>query len=335
MKPTSLVTGGAGFIGAHVVNELIDLGHDVIVLDDLSGGQKENVNTSAELIIGSITDEKLVNDLFAKYKFTYVYHLAAYAAEGLSHYIRRFNYHNNVIGSINLINASVKHDIKHFVFTSSIAVYGTGKLPLTEDQFPQPEDPYGIAKYTVEMDLHNAHKMFGLNFTVFRPHNVYGPFQNINDPYRNVIGIFMKRLLQGKALPVFGNGEQKRAFTFIDDIAPYIAQCVNIKNSKNEVFNIGSDEVSTIKQLALKVGEAFERETSLEHLPQREEVFEAYSDHSKFIQAFQPAGSTNLKVGLQKMASWVKNTTYDNQSSSIPIEIEKNFPESWKGITNK
>src|SRR5262245_33437032 len=119
----SLVTGGAGFIGAHVVNELVKAGHSVIVLDDLSGGFSENVNTKAKFIKGSVTDYPLVQKLFSEYKFDYVYHLAAYAAEGLSHFIRRFNYENNLIGSVNLINESIRHKVKCLVFTSSIAVY--------------------------------------------------------------------------------------------------------------------------------------------------------------------------------------------------------------------
>src|SRR6185312_5713332 len=170
----SLVTGGAGFIGAHVVNELLKLGHQVVVLDDLSGGFKENINPKAIFVEGSVTDHKLVTRLFEEHKFDYVYHLAAYAAEGLSHFIKRFNYTNNLIGSVNLINESVKHKVKCFVFTSSIAVYGALKPPMTEDMTPQPEDPYGVAKYAVEMDLRTTHEMFGLNSIIFRPHNVYG-----------------------------------------------------------------------------------------------------------------------------------------------------------------
>jgi UDP-glucose 4-epimerase len=193
---TSLVTGGAGFIGAHVTNELIEIGQNVIVLDDLSGGFKENVNPKANFIQGSITDYELIKNIFRENNIDYVFHLAAYAAEGLSHFIRKFNYENNLIGSINLINESIKSKVKCFVFTSSIAVYGASQVPMTEETTPIPEDPYGIAKYAVEMDLRTAHEMFGLNYIIFRPHNVYGEFQNIGDRYRNVIGIFMKQLMQ-------------------------------------------------------------------------------------------------------------------------------------------
>jgi len=199
MAAKSLVTGGAGFIGAHVTRELLERGDEIVVLDDLSGGFEDNLPSGVKFVKGSICDSELVDRLFAEEKFDNVYHLAAYAAEGLSHFIKRFNYNNNLIGSVNLINASVNNDIKCFVFTSSIAVYGANQLPMNEEQVPQPEDSYGIAKYAVEQELKASHEMFGLNYVIFRPHNVYGEFQNIGDKYRNVIGIFMNQIMQGKS----------------------------------------------------------------------------------------------------------------------------------------
>src|SRR6187549_1460611 len=244
-----LVTGGAGFIGSHVAEALLGRGHQVTVLDDLSGGFTDNVPSGAAFVRGSVTDAPLVDRLFDERRFDYVYHLAAYAAEGLSHFIKRFNYTNNLIGSVNLINESVKHDVKCFVFTSSIAVYGPGQVPMTEEMVPTPEDPYGVSKYAVELDLNAAHEMFGLNYVVFRPHNVYGENQNIGDKYRNVIGIFMNQIMQNLPMTIFGDGTQTRAFSYIDDVAIPIAKCVDVKESYNEVFNIGADKPYTINEL--------------------------------------------------------------------------------------
>lgn len=151
-----------------------------MVLDDLSGGFKDNLPGGVEFVQGSVTDPEIVDMIFRKYHFDYVYHLAAYAAEGLSHYIRRFHYTNNIVGSVNLINASINSGpVKRFVFTSSIAVYGSAQVPMTEDTITLPKDSYGIAKLAVEVDLRAAHEMFGLKYTVFRPHNVYGENQNL------------------------------------------------------------------------------------------------------------------------------------------------------------
>jgi UDP-glucose 4-epimerase len=325
----SLVTGGAGFIGAHVTNELVGMGHQVIVLDDLSGGFEENVNSKAIFIKGSITDHQLLADLFNKYKFDYVYHLAAYAAEGLSHFIKRFNYTNNLIGSVNLINESVKHKVKCFVFTSSIAVYGKGQLPMREDMLPQPEDPYGISKLAVEMDLHCTHEMFGLNYVIFRPHNVYGEYQNLGDKYRNVVGIFMNQLMQGLPLTIFGDGNQTRAFSYIGDVAPHIANCVNVPEAFNQIYNVGADQEFTVNELANTVCDVMGMSGQVRHLDARNEVMHAYADHSKVQKAFNIKNSYTLKDGLAKMANWAKTAGSRKSGKFEGIEITEKLPPVW------
>src|SRR5205085_1430688 len=194
-----------------------------------------------------ILDTELIDRLFDRHSFTYVYHLAAYAAEGLSHFIKRFNYNNNLIGSINLINASVNYGVRCFVFTSSIAVYGAGQSPMSEEMVPQPEDSYGIAKFAVERDLKVSHEMFGLDYVIFRPHNVYGERQNIGDRYRNVVGIFMNQIMRGEPMTIFGDGAQTRAFTYAGDIAPVIAEAPFNSEAAGEVFNVGADRPYAVR----------------------------------------------------------------------------------------
>ena len=196
-----LVTGGAGFIGSHVADVLIARGHDVVVFDDLSGGAEVNVPRHATFVRGSIADPAAVDDLFSRRRFAFVFHLAAYAAEGLSHFIKRFNYTNNLIGSVNLINASVNTGVTGFVFTSSIAVYGASPhLPMTEDTFPHPDDPYGIAKLRRRAGTGGLPERCSVSITLSSgPTTCIGPRQNIADRYRNVIGIFMNQILQGRS----------------------------------------------------------------------------------------------------------------------------------------
>jgi UDP-glucose 4-epimerase len=325
----SLVTGGAGFIGAHLTNELIKQGHQVIVLDDLSGGFEENVNPQAIFIKGSIMDHQLLEDIFNQYKFDYVYHLAAYAAEGLSHFIKRFNYNNNLIGSVNLINESVKHKIKCFVFTSSIATYGSIPPPMKEDMQPQPEDPYGIAKYAVEQDLKVTHEMFGLNYIIFRPHNVYGEYQNLGDRYRNVVGIFMNQLMQGKPLTIFGDGTQTRAFSYIGDVAPYIANSVGNPKAYNQVFNIGADQNYTVKDLATSVMESIGLKSEIRYVEARQEALHAYASHQKAKEVFNITSYTSLNDGLKKMADWAKKTGIKKSKKFEGIEIIEKLPPLW------
>ena len=342
-KKTVLVTGGAGFIGSHVARELLSSGYKVIIIDDLSGGFLSNVPEGAIFIKGSVVDENFIKSVFNEYQIDYVFHLAAYAAEGLSHFIRRFNYQNNLIGSINLINESIKHEIKCFVFTSSIAVYGEGQTPFSEETVPKPEDPYGISKLAVEMDLMNARKMFGMDYIIFRPHNVYGENQNIGDKYRNVIGIFLNRIMQNKSIPIFGDGSQTRAFSYISDVSVPIARSIELNESYNQVYNIGGDIPYSVKHLAELIIASFgSRHSStpslalydqikIEYLEARNEVLHAYADHSKAKKIFgEYMKGIPIEEGISKMVEWAKGTGPMEPTRFEHIEIEKNLPVSWR-----
>jgi UDP-glucose 4-epimerase len=325
-----LVTGGAGFIGSHVAEALVNGHHRVTVLDDLSGGFVENLVEGVDFIHGSINDVDLVNQLFTTDKFEYVFHLAAYAAEGLSHFIKRYNYHNNLIGSINLINASINTGVKCFVFTSSIAVYGDSLvLPMTEDTPASPEDPYGIAKLAVEQELRVCKYMFDMDYVIFRPHNVYGERQNIGDKYRNVVGIFMNQILLGKPMTIFGDGSQTRAFSYIGDIAPIIAEAIDKPEAYNQVFNIGADQPYAVNELAGHVAQAMGVEPNIVYLPPRNEVSNAYSSHDKVRRVFGDQQRYNLEEGLSRMATWVKQHGARRSQEFEGIEVRKNFPQAW------
>ena len=329
MAETVLVTGAAGFIGSHVAKRCLELGMEVVGLDDLSGGFAENVPKGARLVEGSVTDVSLVERLFREHRFRHVYHLAAYAAEGLSHFIRRFNYETNLVGSINLVNESVRHEVESFVFTSSIAVYGAGQTPMTEDLTPRPEDPYGVSKYAVELDLEAAHRMFGLRYVVFRPHNVYGERQNIADRYRNVIGIFMNQVMQGQPMTVFGDGTQTRAFSHVDDVAPIIARAPRVPAAGNQVFNIGADVPYSVNDLAAEVARAFGVEPRVTHLPARNEVLHAFSSHEKVARVFGQSPAVPLREGISRMAEWAKQRGAMAPVVFRNIEVRKNLPPSW------
>lgn len=324
-----LVTGAAGFIGSHVAEHCLREGMQVVAVDDLSGGFLENLPNGVKWIQADLTDPGMVDALWEHGPFDTVYHLAAYAAEGLSHFIRRYNYTVNVIASVNLINASVRHGVECFVFTSSIAVYGRNQVPMHEHLVPRPEDPYGISKYAVELDLNAAHEMFGLKYIIFRPHNVYGERQNIADKYRNVIGIFMNQSLKGEPMTIFGDGMQTRAFTCIDDVAPIIARSPQIDGAMNRVFNIGADTPYTVRQLAEEVAAALGVPCRVTHLPARNEVVHAFSSHDALRDVFAPAPPTELGVGIHRMAEWVRQRGSMQPVVFRNIEVLKNLPPSW------
>lgn len=298
----ALVTGGAGFIGSHVADRLARAGHDVAVLDDMSGGHWRNINHPHWNV--DLTDERKVAAAFAHVKPELVVHCAAYAAEGLSHWMRSYCYTQNLVGWANLANQAVKHGTRRIVACSSMAVYGGQEPPFTEDMSPLPEDPYGAAKAAMEVDLRALGDVHGIEWMVIRPHNVYGPRQNLADPYRNVVGIFMRQAMSGQPLTVFGDGGQTRAFSFIDDVANAIGWLALSQHSG--VVNVGGEEPIAILELAERVLAATGSRSKVTHLAPRHEVRDAWCDHTVLRGLLGGWEPTPMDVGIGVMAEWAK-----------------------------
>ena len=245
-----LITGVAGLLGSRLADWVIDnTENEVIGVDDLSGGYIENVNSKVKFYEFDLVDQSQVKSLFKKESPDIVYHYAAYAAEGLSPFIRKYNYENNLIASTNLITNSIQYDVKRFIFASSMSVYGDKyEPPFSEEMQQVPIDPYGIAKYSVEQDLKIAYVQHGLEYTIIRPHNFYGINQNIWDKYRNVLGIWMYQILEGKEPTIFGDGEQVRAFSYVDDsIKPFWNASQN-DDCIDQIINLGGIKEHTINE---------------------------------------------------------------------------------------
>jgi UDP-glucose 4-epimerase len=318
-------------MGSHLVDELVGMGHEVSVIDNLSGGFIENHNEETALHIRDITDEESVAYVFSFVKPQLVFHLAAYAAEGLSPFIRRHNYMNNVVGSANVINESIKHKVEFFCYTSSMAVYGNQPAPFTENMDLRPIDPYGVAKAAVERDLEIAHQQHGLNYVVFRPHNVYGPRQNLGDPYRNVVGIWMRQIKNGEPLTIYGDGTQVREFTYIDDVTPYISRSYHHEYHLGRTFNLGLGEQIEINQLAEKVGALAGVYAQHKRLPKRHEVHSSYPSTDLFKNEFSPDRPMNLTSGLISMWDWAKDAPV--RRSKLPeIEVREGLYPQWREL---
>jgi UDP-glucose 4-epimerase len=328
-----VVTGGAGFIGSHVARALLDRGHGVLVVDDLSGGFEDNIPAGAGFERLSITDN--LDPLFQRFKPDIVYHLAAYAAEGLSHHIPVFNYANNLLGTANVLGAGYRAGITHFVFTSSIAAYGhpQSSAPFREADACIPCDPYGVAKLACENHIRVFHDYYRRpSYTIFRPHNVFGPHQNTSDPYRNVVGIFMKNILSGEPLPIFGDGSQTRSFSYISGVSECLAEAPFVNEARNRVFNIGTDEQMSVKELAGHVCRLFGARENLVFLPARDEVSHAHADHTQVRKVFPKAFDdwTTTADGLSAMADHVKNHVLPKITDCpSAIEIPDRLPPSW------
>jgi UDP-glucose 4-epimerase len=331
----AVVTGGAGFIGSHVAGRLVQKGWDVVVIDDLSGGFRDNIPEGARFEQRDITQP--LDDLFGRFNPDVVYHLAAYAAEGLSHHIPVFNYTNNITGTANVLAATRRAAARHFVFTSSIATYGhsSSGAPFTEETPADPVDPYGIAKLACEQHIRAFdHYYGGPAYTVFRPHNVFGPRQNVADPYRNVVGIFMARALEGRPMPVFGDGTQTRSFSYIDVVAEAIAQAPDIPAARNATFNIGGDEAMSVRDLARKIADVMDVPDDVQFLPARKEVQHAHCDHALARRVFADIYATwsvDIASGLRLMADYVRSRPIPNPTECpAPIELTELLPPIWE-----
>lgn len=326
-----LITGVAGLIGSRLSDWIIENVKDahVVGIDDLSGGYKENVNSKVEFWQMDLVTRPIEN-CFEVHKFDYVFHLAAYAAEGLSPFIRSYNYKNNLVATSRIISLCIKHDVKRLVFTSSLAVYGHGTGGIFEEsQTPKPIDPYGVAKYACEMDIQIAGEQHGLDWCIIRPHNVYGIKQNIWDKYRNVLGIWMYQHLKGEPMTIFGDGEQTRAFSFIDDsIEPLWNSAIKPEASK-EIINLGGIEEISIKY-ASEILRDIIGEGEVIHLEGRHEVKHSIPTYQKSVDLLNFSYKTTMKEGLTIMWDWAKQQPLRERFVWEEYELDKGIYNFWK-----
>ncbi len=328
-----LITGVAGLLGSRLSDWIIEKypQYKVVGIDDLSGGYRENINPKVDFWEINITDPKHRLDLcFSDNKFDYVFHFAAYAAEGLSPFIRQYNYDNNLKATARIVNECIKNDVKRLVFTSTLAVYGHGYGGVfDESQIPNPIDPYGVAKYACEMDIRIAGEQHGLDWCIIRPHNVYGIKQNIWDKYRNVLGIWMYQAIKGEPMTIFGDGEQTRAFSYIDDIIePLWRSAVSPKSSK-EIINLGGIEEFSINEANLILREITGFD-SVSYMESRHEVKNSIPTWKKSEEILGFKHETSLKEGLAKMWDWAKNQPRRERFIWPSYEIDKGIYKFWK-----
>lgn len=331
-KQTVLITGVAGLLGSRLADWIIanKSEYTVVGIDDLSGGYLENVHPEVIFNKLDLVNQISVAEVFEKYKPEYVYHMAAYAAEGLSPFIRNYNYQNNLVATANIVNECIKHDVKRLVFTSTLAVYGHGYGGIfNETQVPKPIDPYGVAKYACEMDIQIAGEQHGLDWTILRPHNVYGIKQNIWDRYRNVLGIWMYQHMNGKPMTIFGDGHQTRAFSYIDDnLEPFWNAAISPKASK-EIVNIGGTKESSILE-AVETLHQIVGNGNIRMLEARHEVKHSIPTWQKSIEILDYKHKTDLKEGLTTMWEWAQTQPLREQFTWQQYELEKGIYSFWK-----
>jgi len=331
MSKKILITGVAGLLGSRLADWIIEHKpeYTVVGIDDLSGGFKENVNDKVDFWEMDLVNHPIEN-CFEVNKFDYVFHFAAYAAEGLSPFIRTFNYDNNLKVTARIVNECIKHDVKRLVFTSTLAVYGHGSEGIfNETQQQAPIDPYGVAKYACEMDIEIAAEQHGLDYCIIRPHNVYGVKQNIWDKYRNVLGIWMFQHLNGMPMTIFGDGNQSRAFSYIDDILSPLWNAAVLPQASKEIINLGGVEETTINE-ANQILREITKDGKVEYLEARHEVKHSIPTFQKSIDILGFKHTTSLRKGLTEMWEWAKKQPMRERFVWPKYELEKGIYSFWK-----
>lgn len=332
-KKTILITGVAGLIGSRLADWLIEKypHYKVVGIDDLSGGYTQNINPDLDFWeINLINPDHRLDLCFSENKFDYVFHFAAYAAEGLSPFIRQYNYDNNLKATARIVNECIKNDVRRLVFTSTLAVYGHGYGGIfDESQVPKPIDPYGVAKYACEMDIQIAGEQHGLDWCIIRPHNVYGIKQNIWDKYRNVLGIWMYQILNDEPMSIFGDGSQTRAFSYIDDIIPPLWNSAVSDGASKEIINLGGIQEYSINQ-ANQILTEITGYTKRIYLEARHEVKNSIPTWKKSEDILGFKHNTSLNEGLLRMWNWALVQPKRERFIWPSYELDKGIYSFWK-----
>jgi len=324
-----LVTGGAGFMGSWLVDELINRGHEVTSVDDLSGGFMRNVSKGCRFVKMDLRDAKKVDRVVKGQDI--ICHLAAYAAEGQSVFSPIEINDINITPMNNLLVSAVNHDVKKFLFTSSMAVYGSQKAPFSESMPAKPDDPYGVGKLYCERMLQIFSEVYDFDHVIIRPHNVFGIRQNISDPYRNVLGIWINSIMRGKPPYIYGDGRQTRAFSYIEDNNPALANAVEWEKANGQVINLGSHESISINDACRIVLDIMDSKLKPIYLEERPcEVKDAYCTTEKSERILKYRTNHSLRQGLGKMIGWAMEIGKQKPSYRIPLEITKRAPKVWR-----
>lgn len=332
MAERILVTGAAGFIYSHVAEHLANEGHEVYGIDNLSIGRVSNVPDNIRFEMADMRDKDKMHDIVRDFRPTIIHHGAAWAHEGLSQFMPILITENNYNAYLNLLVPAIRYGTRRIVMASSMSVYGAQKPPFDESMKTKPEDIYAIAKASMEKATEVLADVHGFDFTIVRPHNVYGPRQIIWDPYRNVVGIFVNRIMRGQPPIIYGDGKQTRSFSFIDDVAPYIAKAGFLEETKGETINVGPLEEYTINELADVVIDTFGVNMEPRHLPDRpREVKHAFCTNDKARRLLGYRTSVTLEEGVRRMVDWAKTLGPQEFQYLEDLELEGDkVPSTWK-----
>lgn len=324
------ITGIAGFLGSHLADRMLQLGHEVAGNDTLIGGYRDNVPKKAKLYVVDCCDIEKMN--YVLQDIDVVIHTAATAHEGLSVFSPSFITKNIFEASVATISAAVQNKVKRFVYCTSMARYGNQPHPFTEDMTPQPVDPYGVAKVAGEDVLKILCETHGMEWNIAVPHNIVGPRQKYDDPFRNVMSIMINRNLRGLPAIIYGDGQQTRCFSYVDDCVGSLEKMALDPKVVSQIINIGPDDGTvTIKDLAKLVADATGFKGEAIHMPDRpREVKHADCSADKARWLLNYETKTTLQQSIQETVDYIKEKGPKPFDYAYPLEIiTDKTPKTW------
>ena len=328
-----LITGVAGFLGSHLADWLIRDGHKVVGVDNLLGGYEDNVSNDVEFYKDDSRDFDKMKSLTKGVDI--VYHCAAAPHEGLSVFSPNIITEHTYNSTVATVSAAVINSVKRVVFCSSMARYGEQeRLPFTEDMAPKPKDPYGVAKYAAELVTESLCRAHGLEYVHAIPHNIIGPRQKYDDPYRNVASIMINLMLQGRQPIIYGDGEQKRGFSFVNDVVDPLVKMGFQANVVGEAINVGPDEeYVSVNELAQRIAVLMDfKSLKPVYVGDRPmEVKYATCSAEKSRRLLDYKTTYTLDRGLSEMIDWIKERGARPFRYHMALEIiNDKTPSTWK-----
>ena len=325
------VTGVAGFLGSHLAENMLEMGHEVVGIDSLIGGEIINVPPSVEFYQYDCCDRNSVARVSRGCDV--VYHCAATAYEGLSVFSPALISRNIIDASVSVFSAAIENKVKRIIFCSSMARYGTNEVPFKETFEPRPQDPYGIAKVAAEQMLRVLCQVHDVEYVIAVPHNIIGPRQKFDDPYRNVASIMINLMMQNRQPIIYGDGEQKRCFSFVEDCLSCLVKMVNSPKVVGEVINIGPDEeFVTINQLFATIKDLLGFRGEPIYMPDRpQEVRFATCSADKARALLDYKSKVKLEAGLRSMIQYIGGRGPRKFRYHLELEIiNEKTPATWR-----
>lgn len=307
-----IVTGASGMVGTNLCKRLVELGHEVYGFARTNRNQIAGVSYRYFDLLDKETTKQFIEEI----KPDYIYHTAAQPAEARGQISPIDMTERNVNIFLHVLVPSINIKVKRFFYMSSVSIYGDAETPYTEDQIPQPKNIYGVNKQACEQILKILGRINNLEYTIFRPHNMYGEYQDMRNPYKNVVALFMRRAMEGGEVTIYGEGKMRRAFSYVGDVIDVLVDALK-SDYINQTINVGSSLEYSIEQLLKKIEEISGKKITVINLPARPGEVYLFISNNRKMRLLYPYKETSLDEGLLRTWEWLNLPPIMNENNEI------------------